>query len=335
MPKGPILKIFITGGAGLIGSHVAALLVKAGHTVMAFDDLSFSYTARAHAMHRANLDVRLDTLLQGAEVITGSTLDKARLRDLIFDQKPDVVLHLAAIPLVAVATAQVEFAFRSLSQGLVNVLEVLRDAPFVQRFVYASSSMVYGTFVMDPMPEDGPKTPINIYGGLKLAGEVLTRAYLHPTDIEHVIVRPSAVYGPTDQHYRVVQKFCEGAMTGEPLLIQPANDHIMDFTYVDDIAKGFTLAVTEPGAANETFNITFGQARRLSELVAILRQYYPALATSAEPINDADRPTRGSLSIEKAQRLLGYAPQWPLERGVPAYLSYLRGDAASRQRASA
>lgn len=323
------MRILITGGAGLIGSHLTHRLLQDGHDIMCLDDFTYSYDAQPNPEQARDLALRFDVLLKGANVVRGSTLEKTLLRARIMEFQPDVVAHLAAIPLVSVATAHVEYAFRSLSEGLVNVLEVLRDTPFVSRFVYASSSMTYGNFEMDPMPEDGPQNPVNVYGGLKLAGEVLTRSYLYPTDIDPVIVRPSAVYGPTDQHRRVAQKFCESALNGSPVLVNAANDHIMDFTYVDDIAQGFQLACTHPAAAGETFNMTYGTARRLTELVEVLRQYSPDLATSGEDIDDSDRPTRGSLSVDKARRLLGYEPQWPLERGIPAYLEYLRGNGAA------
>jgi len=320
------MRIVVTGGAGLIGSHLIRCLLNAKHDVLCLDDFTHGYLPRPSDRDARAMAMRHEVLLLGATVTRCSTEEKTLLRAKIMEFHPEVIVHLAAIPLVSVATSHTEFAFRSLSVGLVNVLEVLRDAPFVRRFVYVSSSMVYGNFVLDPMPEEGPKNPINVYGGLKLAGEVLTQSYLYPTGIEYVILRPSAVYGPTDIHQRVVQKFCEGALAGSPILVKPRNDHIMDFTYVDDIAQGLFLACTHPAAANETFNVTFGNSRRLTELVDVLRQYVPQLVISNLDIDDADRPARGSLSIEKARRLLGYDPKWPLERGIPAYLEWLRGD---------
>lgn len=318
------MKIFVTGGAGLIGSYLIRRLLDDGHDVLAIDDFSYSYAPLPAPNVANDIAWRFENLLSGARIERCSTLEKDRLRKLISDFCPDCVIHLAAIPLVSVATKHIESAYASLSTGLVNLLDVLRDSHSVSRFVYASSSMVYGNFELDPMPEDGPTNPINIYGGLKLAGENLSRAYLYPTGIEHVIVRPSAVYGPTDQHFRVVQKFCQNAILKRPVLVNASNDHIMDFTYIDDIAQGFFLAATKKAAANETFNMTFGQARRLTELVDIIRQHEPSIATASDDIADDDRPTRGSLSIVKAEKLLDYAPKWSLERGVAGYLKHLR-----------
>ena len=325
------MKFALTGGAGLIGSSLTRRLLDAGHDVLILDDFSYSYRAQPSPFIVGDIETRQGFLMDGARIQRCSILEKAKLRGLLEDFAPDCVVHLAAIPLVAVATQHVESAASSLSEGLINTLEIMRDLPDVSRFVFASSSMVYGNFLVDPMPEDGPKAPLNIYGGLKLAGEVLTRAYLAPTKIEPVIVRPSSVYGPTDQHRRVVQKFCENALDGLPVKVSGANDHFMDFTYVDDIAQGFYLAATHADAAFEDFNMTYGRARYLSELVEVIRQIEPNLKTSSDPIDDADRPKRGSLSIDKARRLLGYHPTWPIERGIPQYLDHIR---ASRAKAA-
>jgi len=108
----------------------------------------------------------------------------------------------------------------------------------------------------------------------------------------------------------------------------------MDFTYVDDAAHGFFLAATHPSAGGETFNITYGQGRRLSELAQVLKQYAPNLKLSGEEIDDHDRPRRGGLSTDKARRLLGYEPRWPLERGIPAYLEHLRKGRAQHRGAA-
>ena len=324
------MKVLITGGAGLIGSALGRRLMDAGHEVLVLDNFTYSYAPTTSPSIHADTIARVETLLDGAQIERCSTLEKLRLYRLYEEFQPDRVVHLAAIPLVSVATREIEDAAASISTGLINVLEVMRMLPGADRFVYASSSMVYGNFTKDPMPEEGETNPINIYGGLKLAGEVITKSYLYPTGIDPVIVRPSAVYGPTDQHRRVVQKFCENMLRGQPIHLNARNDHTMDFTYVDDIADGFYLATTHDNAARETFNMTFGHGRPLSDLARILREIDPALRLSGDEINDADRPRRGSLCIDKARRLLGYAPQWPLEKAIPIYVDAIRASQGAR-----
>lgn len=324
------MRVLILGGVGLIGSALARILADDGHEVTVLDNLTLCYRPD-HLLGRfdARIRHRIEHLLHGIEIRYGSIQEKRMLARTIDEVAPHCVIHLAAIPLVEVATRNFEAAATSLSDGLIAVLETVRHASGIERFVYASSSMVYGHFASATVDEDAPTRPINIYGGLKLAGEVLTRAYLHPTGVAPVIVRPSAVYGPTDLHNRVVQKFCDAAFEGRPINLNAANDHTMDFTYVSDIAKGFALAATVPAAAGETFNITYGQGRHLSDVVAILGEHFPDIALSNEAIDDADRPRRGGLCVDRARSLLGYTPAWPLERGIPAYLDHLRAERAA------
>ena len=208
-----------------------------------------------------------------------------------------------------------------------NTLEILgalkdRDGYCPDRFVYASSSMVYGDFTSDTALETDPTNPKELYGTMKLAGEVLTRGLGNFYDIPWSIVRPSAVYGPTDMNRRVTQIFIEKAFRGEPLNVQ-GQDERLDFTYIRDIAAGFILAATHPKAIGETFNITCGQSRTLLEFVEILKTHFPQLEYEVTA-RDAFRPRRATLSIEKAHRLMGYAPQFPLEKGVADYVAFNR-----------
>lgn len=267
--------------------------------------------------------MRHASLLRGAKLERMNLLEKSRMEKFIRDNCPDVIVHLAAVPLVSAASKNPEEAKHSMSLGLLNLLEIVRGQPEIKRFVYVSSSMAYGNFIQDPMPEDGPTEPLSVYGGLKLSGEILTRSYLETTPTDHVVVRPSSVYGPTDQHGRVVQLFCENALLGRPLAVFEGNDTVMDFTHVEDAAGGLALAAIHPNAANQTFNISFGRGRSLTELAEIVQRQVPRTKIEYRSSTDPDRPRRGALSTEKARRLIGYVPRWPLEDGVAAYLDHL------------
>jgi UDP-glucose 4-epimerase len=208
-----------------------------------------------------------------------------------------------------------------------NLLEIIgrlkeRSDYRPRRFVYASSSMVYGNFTTDEATEESPTRPINIYGTMKLAGEAVTRGLGACYGIPTTIIRPSAVYGPTDMNGRVSQIFIDKAFRGEHIEIHGA-DEALDFAFVKDTAQGFVRFATQDGGIDETFNVTYGKAHRLVEFVECLRESFESLEYDVIERDDG-RPKRGTLSIEKARRLVGYEPQYPLERGIAEYVDFVR-----------
>jgi len=184
--------------------------------------------------------------------------------------------------------------------------------------------MVYGDFIEVPAMEDHPKTPKDIYGGTKLAGEILTETYGRRYKINYTIVRPSGVYGPTDVNRRVVQIFLENALKNKKLILQGGGNNLIDFTYVEDCADGIYLAAVSSKGENQAFNITRGEGRSLIECTNILKTFFPNLTTQVEPAQPF-RPKRGALSIQKARELLGYSPKFSLEQGVDKYFQFYQG----------
>ena len=117
-----------------------------------------------------------------------------------------------------------------------------------------------GDFLRTPAGEDHPTSPKDIYGGLKLCGEIVTRTFAQRYDLDFAIVRPSAVYGPTDNNSCVISVFLENALAGRPLQVFGVNT-VLDFTYVTDTADGIVRAALHPAASMQTFNITRGMGR--------------------------------------------------------------------------
>ena len=183
--------------------------------------------------------------------------------------------------------------------------------------------MVYGNFVKPLADEEHPTNPICNYGTTKLAGEVLTRGMSNRYDFEHTIIRPSAVYGPGDYNHRVVQLFLEKAMKGETLMLQGGGESRLDFTYVEDLAEGFVLALKSKNAINQTFNLTRGESRTLKELAEIISKHIPNVKTQIAP-QEMKRPERGTLDISKARKLLGFNPEYSLEKGIAKYVEHIK-----------
>jgi len=204
---------------------------------------------------------------------------------------------------------------------LENALDWSRDG--IEQFIFLSSSMTYGNFVGEEVSEETPLNPIGIYAALKLAGEKLVIAYQQVFDMPYTIIRPSALYGPGCVSRRIGQIFIENAISGDELRIDGDGSERLDFTYIEDLIHGICLALTNPAARNQTFNLTYGQGRSIQELASIVQQHFPDVK-SRNVERDKLMPKRGTLSIAKAKSLLGYDPKYPLETGIEKYVSWYR-----------
>jgi len=316
-------KILITGGAGFIGSYVCRRLLDMGHEVVVYDAF-VHYISPLKSILKEYTELRFRGIADQIEFRRGDTRDKAHLRRVIVETRPDRILHLAALPIADLSNRHSEEALTSILEGAVNVLEVLRDVDFVDRFVYISSSMIYGDFEVIPAPEDHPKRPKDIYGGTKYAGEVMTETYSRRYEIPYSIIRPSAVYGPYDVNRRVTQIFIENALLGKPITLFGGGLQALDFTYIEDVTEGMIKVMFHENAEGEAFNITYGRGYTLRELADILLTQCPDLEVKVVEEEDVFRPTRGALSIEKAKKIVGYDPQISLEEGIKRYLEVYR-----------
>jgi len=313
-------RVLVTGGAGFIGSHVCAALAESGHEVVVVDPL-LTYAYSFEPRHWHFLHHRREVLMKDARVVVASTESRDELRPVIQDAQPEYLLHLGALPLATVARVRSDHAFNSILRGTFNLVELALDIG-LKKFLYVSSSMVYGDFTQSPMPETARTAPKDPYGGFKLAGEIVVETFSRAQGLPYAIVRPSAVYGPTDMNDRIVQRFVESALWNRPLTIVDPENTFLDFSYVKDVADGMVKALLSP-VENETFNVTAGRGRSLAELHDILRARYPDMPVDVSSKTDDFRPKRGALDISKARSLVGYEPRYPLERGIDEYLEFL------------
>lgn len=314
-------KIFITGGSGFIGSNLARILVNKNHEVHIYDAF-VQYTIPVNQITRTYYDDRLSDIIKKVNIIRGDVRDTEYLRKTLFDIKPDYIVHLANMPIADLSNQNTEEAISSIFNSTINLLNITLDLNSVNRFVYASSSMIYGNFEYSPCDENHKREPIDIYGGAKLASENMIQTYNRRFGLEYAIIRPSAVYGPTDVNRRVSQIFLENAIRGIPITLHNGGKSKLDFTYVEDTAKGFYLSIIEEKAKNNIFNITAGEGKSLLDFSNILKKYFPNLTIELKDV-ETHRPERGSLDITKAKSLLGYNPNFNLEDGLKKYIDYV------------
>lgn len=314
----------ILGGAGFVGSHLAQALSLTGERP-AILDLESAF--RRLLKPRSAADAKRACLLHNADRYVADVRSHEAIVDSFQSLQPQTVYYLAALPIVSDAETRYAEAADSMVRGLANALEAARMAASVRRFVFVSSSMVYGHFDSDPVREDSTLAPLNVYGGFKLAGEQLVRAYLETSAISYAILRPSGVYGPGDPHGRVVQKFCEAAVQSAPVQVVNANETVVDFTWVGDLAAGLAAAGGASHLGSSTYNAARGRGRSLGELAAIVGAQSPTLKVEYVSRHTPLRPKRGALDISRACRDLGFSPRVDLEEGVARYLAHLRTEA--------
>ena len=315
-------KIFITGGAGFVGSNLCSEFVNSNYEVHAFDsNVQYFYPMNKYSIK--NMKYRHEHLLKNVNLIRGSTLDVNDLRRTINDIKPNYIINLAALPLAVTAIKKTEEAFSSILETTQNLLEIIRDNEFIEKYIHISSSMVYGDFIENPNPENAIKEPKEIYGSFKLASEYLVKGYAKRYNFNSVIIRPSAVYGPTDNNYRVIQKFIESAFEKKKLIANKPRSNRLDFTYVKDLVKGIKLSAVTDLDYLEVFNLTRGEGRTLQDVIDILRQNIGEFDIE---VNDDDSfyPKRGALDISNAKNKLNYNPSFSLEDGIKDYISFLK-----------
>ena len=337
-------RVALMGGAGFIGHNLALKLKEYGAEPHVVDGLQVNslgyYTSGYNENPRAELYIRFInerlSLLREAKV----NIHVIDIRDYhlvsktLTDIKPDVVIHLAAIAHANRSNKDPFSTFDHSFRTLENVLDATRSKGSQGsqgiHFIYMSSSMVYGNFEGEAVTEDSICNPLGIYGALKYGSEKLIIGYNQVFNLPYTIIRPSALYGERCVSRRVGQAFIENALVGQDLTINGDGSDSLDFTYIQDFIQGVLRIIITPQAQGEIFNITYGDGRTLNQMSDVVREHFPEIKLKHNP-RDGLMPERGTLSIEKAHRMLGYEPQFTIEKGFVDYINWYKSFYESNQ----
>lgn len=309
------MKILVTGGAGFIGSHTVERLLRDGAAVTVLDDFNDFYDP---AIKRANVEA-----FHGrATVVQGDIRDRELVDRTCSAGGFDLIIHLAARAGVRPSISDPELYLSTNINGTFNLLEAARRAG-VPRFIFASSSSVYGTNEKVPFSEtDLIVNTISPYAMTKMAGEQLCSNYSNLYGLRAVCLRFFTVYGPGQRPDLAISKFTGLIREGKPVPRFGDGSTARDYTYVDDIVDGIMAAIRYEGAPFDIFNLGGSQTTTLNELIEAVEAALGKKAViEALPLQPGDVPLTYA-DVSKAGRLLGYAPHTPVSAGIPRYVEW-------------
>jgi len=309
------MNILITGGAGFIGSHLGEKLLAAGHDVVLLDDFNDFYDPQ---IKRANIA----GFAKDVTVCHVDLRESDSVRTVFRREKIDAIVHLAARAGVRPSIQSPQLYYETNVIGTLNLLEAARMSG-VQRFIFASSSSVYGALKTVPFSEDQHLTQtLSPYAATKIGGEFLCSTYSHLYQMRVVALRYFTVYGPRQRPDLAIHQFTRSIYAGEPINQFGDGTTHRDYTYIDDIIQGTMAALDYDGAIYDVFNLGESQTIQLKDLILAIEN---ALEKKARinhlPEQPGDMP-RTYADISKATKLLGYNPTTKLTEGLPKFVDW-------------
>jgi UDP-glucuronate 4-epimerase len=313
-------KILVTGSAGFIGFHLAEALLKRGYRVVGVDSFSPYYDVRIKERRNEILSAYPEF-----KSVRRSITDHEKFQEIVTDEKPDEIIHLAAQAGVRYSlTHPWQYADANFL-GTLSVFEAARHAK-LPRVIYASSSSVYGLSKKRAFKEtDRVDTPISLYAVTKRSNELLAHSYNHLFGIEMIGLRFFTVYGPWGRPDMALFKFARGILSGETIEVYNAGKMKRSFTYIDDVIPALITLIEQPAQhRNEIYNLGGAEAVPLKRFITLIEKAFGKKARkNLAPLQPGDVPATIA-DCAKAARELGYAPRTSIGEGIAHFAKWFR-----------
>ena len=311
------MKILVTGGAGFIGSSLVEKLLAEGQEVSVLDEFNDFYDP---AIKRANVAA----FAKHAPIYEADIRDGASVDRIVREQKPDAIIHLAARAGVRPSIKEPKLYIDTNITGTWHLLEAAR-VHGVPRFISASSSSVYGVIKTAPFSEDMLiNQTISPYAATKMATEQFCSNYSHLYGLRTISLRFFTVYGPRQRPDLAIHSFTKSIDEGRAINQFGDGSTRRDYTFIDDILQGVTACLRYEGDLCDVFNLGESQTTTLSDLIATIEQGLGKKAViNRMPEQPGDVPLTYA-NIDKARRLLGYAPTTKIADGIPKFIEWYR-----------
>ena len=309
------MRILVTGGAGVIGSHLVEKLLTAGHDVVILDDFNDFYDPQIKHSNIAGF-------AKDVTVCNVDLRDGAAVRNLFHREKVDAIAHLAARAGVRPSIQHPQLYYDTNVTGTLHLLEAARVTG-VERFVFASSSSVYGASKTVPFSEDQHLTQtLSPYAATKVAGEFLCSTYSHLYQMRVVALRYFTVYGPRQRPDLAIHQFTRRIYAGQPIDQFGDGSTRRDYTYIDDVIQGTMAALDYGGPRYDIFNLGESETIQLKELILAIENTLGKKAKiNRLPEQPGDMPLTCA-DISKARRLLGYNPATKFSNGLSKFVDW-------------
>jgi UDP-glucuronate 4-epimerase len=319
------MRVLLTGVAGFIGSHLAERLLDRGHEIVGLDSFDGFYDPAIKERNVAPLCAR-----PGFALVRGDILDEALVERLVGGRPAiDVVCHLAALAGVRPSIRQPRRYVAVNVSGTMSLLEACRQHG-VRRFVFASSSSVYGAHSSVPFRESDPvMRPASPYAATKRAGELLASTYADLHGMATTCLRFFTVYGPRQRPEMAIHRFARLIDAGQPVTLFGDGQSARDYTFIDDIMAGTLAAIERDPSGLAIYNLGGSRVTTLAHLIELIgRTLGKEPRVEHQPDQPGDVPITYA-DVTLAGRDLGYAPRVPIEEGLVRFVEWFRAQPVS------